>query len=326
MKWYLLSDRARKLRALNFIIGGRGIGKTYSTIDYVVNSGKPFLYLRNTDVQLKECSCEFGNPFKRWNLDHNRNIHIETERQHSLIYDYIDDKHKKLIGYAAALSTFGNLRGVDLSDVTMVIFDEFIERRSLTFDQAFDFSHFYETVNRNRELLGEEPLKVFMLSNAQKLDNPILANYGTIPVIEQMIKKDKEEYINPDLYINLPKSEISEAKKETVLYKVTAGTQYYQESLENKFAYDSFYGIIQRNVVEYMPVVKIDDMYIYRHKSKGTFYVCRKASNQVPEFTSKDNLRTFIRRYGLSLRIALADSKVEFSEFLIKTKFTELLR
>ena len=325
MKWYLLSDRARKLRALNFIIGGRGIGKTYSTIDYVVNSGKPFLYLRNTDTQLQECSTEFGNPFKRWNLDHNRDIHVETERKHSMIYDWTGEKTKSLIGYAAALSTFENMRGVDLSDVQMVIFDEFVERRTLAFPQFETFANFYETVNRNRELLGEKSLQVFLLSNSQKLDNPILANYGIIPIIEKMIKQGREEFYNDLMYVNLPKSEVSEEKKDTVLYRMTEGSQYYQEALENTFAYDSFYGILKRNVSEYMPVVKIDDMYIYRHKSKGMFYVCRSASNQVPEFTSKDSLRPFLRRYGIPLRLALADGKVEFSEFLLKTKFTELL-
>ena len=37
------------------------------------------------------------------------------------------------------------------------------------------FFNLYETVNRNRELEGKEPVKVYMLSNSTSLDNEILA-------------------------------------------------------------------------------------------------------------------------------------------------------
>lgn len=187
IEWYKLEDRRERLRPLSFIIGGRGIGKTYSTIDYILKQEEPFLYLRNTDVQMSESATDFGNPFKRWCLDHGRDVRIRAEGKHYRIIDFGADE-RPTIGYAAALSTFGNLRGVDLSDVRTVMFDEFVERRTLSFPQFETFANLYETVNRNRELLGERPLQVFLLSNSQALNNPILAGYGVIPIIEQMIR------------------------------------------------------------------------------------------------------------------------------------------
>lgn len=327
MKWYLLSDRADKLRPLNFIIGGRGIGKTYGTIDYVLNQGRPFIYLRNTDTQLQECATPFGNPFKRWNTDHDRNVQIITQRKHCMIYDCNGEgEEKKLIGYAVALSTFENLRGVDLSDVEYVIFDEFCEKKTLSFQQFETFANFYETVNRNREILGDKPLQVFLLSNAQKLNNPILAGYGVIPIIERMIKNQKEDFVSELLYVSMPRSEVSEAKKNTVNYKLTEGTQYYQEALENMFAHDSFANICRRPVNEYMPVCCIDDLYIWKHKSTSRYYVCRSASNRVPAYNSRDNLTAFLRRYGMQLRLAAADGKIDYAEFLIKSQIINLLR
>lgn len=326
MQWYKISERADRLRPFNFIIGGRGIGKTYGTMDYLLQQGQPFIYLRNKDTQLAECSTVFGNPFKRWNKDHGKDVQILTERKHSIIYDCTDPDDKRLIGYAVALSTFENLRGVDLSDVQYVLYDEFIEKERLKFQQFETFANFYETVNRNRELLGEKPLQVIFLSNAQKLDNAILAGYGVIPIIERMMKRGKEEYQDDLLYVNLPRSSVSEAKRDTVNYKLTEGTQYYQEAIDNLFAHDSFADIRKLPVNEYTPLVRIDDIYIWKHKSTGRLYCCRSSSNRVPEFSSRDSLSPFLRRYGMQLRVMLADGKMDYSEFLIKSKILDLLR
>lgn len=326
MKWYSLEERARYLRPLNFIIGGRGIGKTYSAIDWITGRGDPFIYLRNIEAQLQECSSAFGNPFKRWNADKGKDYRIITERRHSVIYDYEDPEAPRLAGYAVALSTFENMRGVDLSDVKYVLFDEFIEKRTLSFNQFETFANFYETVNRNRELLGEDPLQVYFLSNAQRLNNQILAGYGVIPIIEDMIRKNREYYYNDLLYVNLPKSEVSAAKRATVNYKLTEGTEYHREAIENIFAHDSFLNIGKQPLNEYMPVCRIDDIYIWQHKSKGIYYACRSSSNKIPEYTTRDSLTPFLRRYGLNLRLAAADGRLYWSEFLIKSKLSQILK
>lgn len=324
--WYKIADRADKLRPLNFIIGGRGIGKTFNCLDYLIKKGEPFLYLRNKDTQLDECACDFGNPFKAWNLQTCGDIRIRKEKKHFLIEDWSDPQRRGLIGYGGALSTFANLRGVDLSDVRSVIFDEFIEQEKLKFNQFDAFSNFYETVNRNRELAGQDPLQVFLLSNAQRLDNDILAGYGIIPVIEQMIKKNKEQYVTDLFFVDLPRSEVSEMKKETAIYKMTEGTDYYQEAIDNHFAHDSFAGIGKRPLSEYTPICRIDDIYIWQHKSNGTYYACRSSSNKVPEFNRRDSLSPFLRRYGMQLRIAQAEGRLYWSEFLIKSKLGGILK
>ena len=66
-----------------------------------------------------------------------------------------------------ALSTFGNLRGVDFSDVDMIFFDEFVPQKNARpiKAEAEAFFNLYETVNRNRELDGRPPVRVLMLSN-----------------------------------------------------------------------------------------------------------------------------------------------------------------
>ena len=68
---------------------------------------------------------DFGNPFKRLNKDKGWKVKIEIEKDHGLVMDYTDPDNVKLIGYACDLATFNDLKGVDLSDVVFIFFDEF---------------------------------------------------------------------------------------------------------------------------------------------------------------------------------------------------------
>lgn len=325
IEWYDIRKVEDKLSAVNIIIGGRGIGKTYSALSFVLEKQKPFIYLRNTDVQLKECITGFGNPFKRLNMDTGSDIFFKSEKSHSLIYDGSREDGQP-IGYGLALSTFENLRGVDLSDVVYVIFDEFIEKRSLTFRQFECFISFYETVNRNRELLGEKPLCCILLSNSQRLSNPILAGYGIIPTIENMIRTGQKEYRKPGMYLSLPSSAVSDLKKNTANYALINGTKIADEALNNAFAFDSFYGIKRRNLNEYIPVVQIDDVYIYKHKTTGRLYACMSQAQNIPVFTSRDNKTAFLRAFGRKLFDAASKGFIDYSDFVTKTLLLDIIK
>lgn len=325
IEWYDIRKVEDKLSAVNIIIGGRGIGKTYSALSFVLEKKKPFIYLRNTDVQLKECITGFGNPFKRLNMDMGSDIFFKSEKSHALIYDGSGEDPAP-IGYGLALSTFENLRGVDLSDVVYVVFDEFIEKRSLTFRQFECFISFYETVNRNRELLGEKPLCCILLSNSQRLSNPILAGYGIIPTIENMIRTGQKEYRKPGMYLSLPSSAVSDLKKNTANYTLINGTKIADEALNNAFAFDSFYGIKRRNLNEYLPIVQIDDIYIYKHKTTGRLYACMSQAQNIPVFTSRDNLTAFLRAFGRKLYDAASKGFIDYSDFVVKSLLLDIIK
>lgn len=326
VKWYNIPEND-KLRAFNFIIGGYGIGKTYSAIERAVLSFPgALLYLRNTREQLQESCGEFGNPFKKWAKNNDRDILMKMEKSHAVVTEQTENG-RKILGYGANLSTFENLRGVDLSDVKFIIFDEFIENRTFTFDQFKAFVRMYETVNRNRELFGEDPVKVVLLSNAQRLGNPILRGYNLIPIIENMQRTNQRTLITPDgqKRIDLPFSEVSEAKKQTALYKATEGALFQKEALNNNFINDSFTGVKKVNINEYTPMVCIDNIYIYKHKSDVMYYACSIPA-QVRRYNSKDNFIIFYKIYGFQLKIAIGNEKIFFSDYATKVDLLTLLK
>lgn len=329
VKWYRIPDND-KLRPFTFIVGGRGIGKTYSAVDRCITDypGK-FLYMRNTKEQLQESCGGFGNPFKKWSKDHNRDITMKLEKSHAVVNELTMDEEKRAIittiGYGANLSTFENLRGVDLSDCDIGLFDEFIENKTLTFDQFKAFVQMYETVNRNREILGQEPFKVILLSNSQRLGNPILRGFNLIPVIENMQKTGQRSYAAGPIRIELPFSSVSDEKRETALYKATQGTAFASEALDNNFVNDSFSGVKKVNIMEYSPICCIDDIYIYRHKSEPIYYACSVPA-QVKKYRSKDNFMVFYRIYGFTLKIAYGSDKLYFSDYSTKVDLMTILK
>lgn len=321
MKFFDIREFLSDLKPISIIIGGRGIGKTYSALSFLVENKEPFIYMRNTREQIEQCATDFGNPFKRLNMDKGWNLHIYPAKKNFNIVD----SDNEVIGYACALSTFENLRGIDLSEVKYIIFDEFIENRKLTFDQFKTFVNMLETVSRNRELLGEAPLICLLLSNSQSLNSPILMGYNLVPDIESMLQSGQQKMKKGSVLVMLPESEISELKKNTSTYQSLKGSRIYEENINNKFANDSFYGIKKRNIREYIPVCKIDDMYLYRHKSNNSYYVCSIQALSLPEYKSKDNALAFYSSFGRYLPIAYANGFLEFSDFTIKAKFMKII-
>ena len=326
VNWYQIPDD-NKLKPFNFIIGGYGIGKTYSAIARAVLSYPgAFLYLRNTGEQLKECCGEFGNPFKKWANDNNRNIMMRMEKGHAVVTEQTESE-KTVIGYGACLSTFENLRSIDLSQIKFIIYEEFIENRTLQFDQFKNFTRAYETVNRNREIFGENPVYVVLLSNAQRLGNPILRGYNLIPIIESMQRSGQHNAVcnNGQVRIELPFSEVSAAKKETALYKATEGALFQREALDNNFINDSFTGVKKVNINEFTPVVCIDDIYIYKHKSDVLYYACSIPAN-IRKYRSKDNFMVFYRIFGFQFKLAIGTDKFLFSDYSTKVDLLGILK
>lgn len=331
MKWLEIAKYENKFRPLTIFIGGRGIGKTYSTISYVVESKELFLYLRNTQIQVEECASTMGNPFLSYNTDHDRNIKLVAEKKHYLIVEGRPDPEdpdkeiQVLLGYAASLSTFENLRGVDMSNVKYVIFDEFIEKRTLTFDQFDSFSHMYETVSRNRELKGEKPLICFLLSNSQSLFNPILEGYDLVGQIEMMMNHHQDSHTDQDYFICLcSNQEVSERKKDTALYRLTKNSHIYRENIENNFVNDDFTDVQKQNIQEFIPLCSYEGMYIYKHKSLPVYYVCWITAT-CKSYSEKTRM-LFMRSFGMNMREAVSTGRCMYSDMSVKHKLYEVIK
>lgn len=326
MKYYDVNEDLRRGLTFNFIIGGRGIGKTFSALRSAVSLSGNFIYLRRSKTEIDLCALPETNPFKAVNDFDQTDYHI---RKAGDLASVLDDQDQ-LRGYAMALSTFGNLRGVDFSDVTLILFDEFVPQKNARpiKEEAEAFFNLYETVNRNRELDGRPPVIVLFLSNAVSINSPILASLDLVGVLERMIAKGKEYHFDRErsILVRLPYDQgFAEKKSMTALYKLTAGSRYADHAISNKFAYDSWWNVRPRPLGEYTPLCSFDGIYIYTHKARKEFYCCRSAAD-CPTYDSKDTLLNFRKTLGFRLRDAAIEGKMIFSDFAAKAVIYEALK
>lgn len=313
------------------MVGGRGTGKTFGVLEYfrqsAVDTGKRFIYLRRRPDETRTTGIPELSPFKK--LDEYHGYNTLTKKMGKDCYGFIDEETQQLIGYSMALSTFADVRGIDASDVQAIIFDEFIperHRRPIK-DEAAAFFNAVETVTRNRELSGDPPVQCVLLSNANLMGNPIFLELGIVGRAVKMYKSKTEIYKDAErgLFLAiLQRSPISEKKKETALYKLTAGTGFAAMAVDNDFSEEC---TNPRTAVlkELRPISSVGEITIYRHKSEKWLFVSSHKSGSPEEYSSGSiDLSRFRIRYSW-LVSAYFYKQVFFEDFLSELLFKKYM-
>lgn len=306
------------------VMNGRGTGKTFGALQYVIEHKRKFILMRRTQTQVELMRTDELSPFKTVNRVNHWGIVVEPINKYvSGVYDG-NDEEKTLLGYILALSTFSNLRGFDASDVKIIIYDEFIpEPHDRPIKQEGNaFLNCYESINRNRELEGQEPLKVLLLSNTNTMYSPILESLGVLSTVEKMKRKGKEHSTIKNLVsVYMPvDSPISEAKKSTVLYQVANNGDFVKMAIDNTFSSGDTEYIESRPIKEYIPLVAAGGIVIYRHKSNDSYYVTENNTARVDYGQSKTEKLRFNQKYAY-LYFKYIKGKIRFQNFAAKLVF-----
>ena len=316
-----------------FIYGGRGTGKTYGALKSMVEGKHKFIYLRRLQAQADIVKKDDMQPFKTLNTDMHWDIRpFPINKYVSAFYDTAYNDDGKPIpagdsyGLLTSLSTFSNLRGVDGSDVEVMILDEMIPELSERpiKDEASALFNAYETINRNRELKGLPPVKLLGLANSNRIDNPIFMELNLVRKAEKIRKDGVDYYYDKKrrmLLIDLYKSKLSEDKSHTALYDLTRGTEFYNMAIKNAFINEERGRIETKPIKEYKPVVAIGEITVYKHKSKREYYVTgfRSGSPKTYGVGEKDRAR-FKKDYWY-LWQAYMKNIVVFEEYIIEILF-----
>lgn len=317
-----------------WIWGGRGIGKTFGFFaDVRYNSPRKFLIMRRTQKQIDLLSKEMFNPFKPVDAFYKGYTVCKKDKDTGVFYEGVKNENGELdavgapVGYAVALSTVHNVRGIDLSDVDIIIYDEFIpEPHERPIKEEYGaFLNAMETIGRNRELKGEPPVQFIGLSNANTLGNPYFLGMGVIRTVDKMMKSKTEVWANEDrgiMLINITHSPISDKKSKTALYKFAGGGSFAEMSLGNDFSLDrcSREGTIP--LTELRPLVAVGELCIYEHKRKrDLLYCCGHKSGSPAEYLADDmSLRRF--RYDFAeLWYSYLDNNIIFQDILCEILF-----
>ena len=318
----------------NFIWGGRGTGKTYGGLKYVVEHNKTFMYSRTKQTQLDKIKNVELSPFKPLNADNDWNIQpFPVDDIAGFYRTELNEKDRLVpvgspVGYASAITTLANLRGFSAEDVSVWIWDEFIPQKGDRVPKgiATSFLHGYETMNRNRELKGLSPLQVLCFSNSDNVGCELFASLGLIRKVADMSRKHQETAFLRDRGIalyNLCNSPISQAKQNTALYKMVGkDSGFSQMALGNEFYNTDYSDVRTQNLSEYLPLVFFEEIAIYEHKSSDMLYVCKhKQGEPIRTFIgiNEKNIKAFKRYYSWIWNINYLEDKIYFED--IESKF-----
>lgn len=333
--------KGRSAQPFQVFLGGRGVGKTFSTLcSYVADEkgnfldpalGK-FMYIRETANEIKICTDETANPFKKINKKKNWYIYPEYSSKTNIATFYREDlnNQREAIGYGVGLSTFANLRGADFSDVTDIVYDEFIKQkggRRLS-NAGSSLLHLYETVNRNREFDGETPVIMKLLANSVSLNSDILLAMNAVSTLAHMVTKHQARATIPErkLYLELiDKNDFRELKEQTVLYQLTKGTSFSDEALDNVFVDDDMTFVRKVPLNEYVPFCSFGTDYsMYKHKTRIEWYIAAKESKSPIMLTNyqSDFLKS---RYRLIYEELSILRKVYYDSYGTKLVFDSLM-
>lgn len=292
--------------AIIIVCGGRGTGKTYGALTYVAeHKDMGTIFLRITDVEHDLISDQRFSPFKWHNRDNGWNIQpFHTKKGFASWFDAVlsEDGEKLLptgeeIMLSTSLTKIASIRGFSADDYGLLILDECIPERGKVSRMKDDtFANAYETINRNRELMGELPIKALLLSNSNQLDNPIFRGFNLVEKAEAMKRKGQTISIMKDREITLivlPETEVSRKKRETAIYKATRGTEFESMAIDNDFAYDKPSKIESKSLSGYKPLYCTKDFAVYT--SSSDWFVSKAMSRHMQESMIGESMPEIIK-------------------------------
>lgn len=285
------------------IVGGRGTGKTYTSIKTLLEEGIFFLYLRRTSNQMELVAKEEFSPIVKIAADMGVILCSAMISKYAAGVYHVGDDGKPIgdpVAVIMALSTIANARSFDASRVKVILYDECIpERHERAISHEEDaFLNMYESIDRNRQLAGDPPVKCVCLANANNLEAPILRALNCVRTLDRMKKKKQSQYVDRSTGLSiflLNDSPISAEKRRTALYNLTMGKGDFADmALANEFSADNYTDICVKPLNEYVPIAAIGPICLYQHKHNYSWYVSETISGRPEQF---ENVLTDRQRF-----------------------------
>lgn len=230
--YYNYNNLLSRNALLNFVIGERGVGKTYNAkkfciTDYI-KSGHQFIYIRRFKTELETSLSTFFDDLQNNGDFEDLALTVKKRKEY-----YVFEMDGEEIGYGIALTTSSILKSTAFPKVKNIIFDEFLINQGSAYhylrDEVTQFLECVETIGRLRDL------RIFLLGNATTITNPYFAYFDLSLPYGSEYKSFKNGLICVN-YIKNPA--YRRAKRESRFGKLIDGTDYGDYAIDNKFLFD----------------------------------------------------------------------------------------
>lgn len=226
--WYDINKTLSYNCLFNFVVGMRGVGKTYAfkkwAIKDFLKNGKEFIYVRRykTELKAKNLKLFFSDVSQDF-----PGVAFDVKGTQFYI-------NKTYAGQAIALSTAKINKSVPYPNVNKICFDEFIIDRGTYHylqDEVINTLELYSTVARLRN-----DVKMFFLSNALTVTNPYFDYFNVkLPFGGKTVARTGDEI----LVEIIREAEFTKAAEQTRFGSIIAGTEYGNYAVANEFLRDN---------------------------------------------------------------------------------------
>ena len=279
------------------VIGGRNTGKTFSALVECLRHNKVFAYIRRSIDDIKAITTSSRtattkgkikmldvdtSPLKSVNRSIGSNIRcLSVQTGISAFMECEEDLTPvgQPKGYAIALNAVGKIKGIDLSDVDVYLFDEFgstFEMKAINEEDAI--LELYKTITRD-SVHKNKRVPIVALSNASSINAPLIQAFQLENEIIQMTSaKETKRVVDRDgaqIVIELlaPNKDFLAKEKESDLYKLTRGTRWNDYAYGNEFAYDDTSKVMSKEqftqwLSENIPIHKVTEQFNIRMDNK----------------------------------------------------------
>ena len=195
-KWYNPQKMLSYNQFVNLVIGGRGIGKTFSIKKHLLKkhlkTGKQFIYLRRNKTELERIDKEkfFTTELLQQCFDGFKILDMDASKVHTKIVFRATNTDReenamtisstrvilngRIVCYLKPLSTWVDLKGSEYDEVDDILFDEVLidtaSRKQYLRNEVEAFLNFIYSVFRKRL-----NCHAYLLSNATNFNNPYFA-------------------------------------------------------------------------------------------------------------------------------------------------------
>lgn len=234
--WYDLSKILSYNKLFNYIVGEKGVGKTYAMQKYVlkraIEKGESFLWLRRYRTEL-DTKVSFFNKLWEDKLLKGHDLKVTSKGEVKIDGFFA--------GKIAPLSKSNSLKGFgEFDKCTTIVFDEFIitnKMQRYISNEVTLFLDVYESVCRFNE--G----RAFFLGNSAQFVNPYFNYFGIYPDPNEIFVTKGDHVI--EWCFN---EEYRAKKKESRFGRLVEGTAYEQFAIMNDSLQDEDTFVEKRNV------------------------------------------------------------------------------
>lgn len=290
MNWFSLAAILSYDKIFNFVVGNRGGGKTFNSMDFLINrfkkTGEQWAYIRRTETEL---DAAIGKGLFKDLQAHGKFADDEFKVENNIMYC-----NGQEMGACIALSQAHKFKGSGFPYLMWLLYDEFIPEPG-TYklkDEIGKLLGLVETIGRLRRV------RVIFLANSLTINNVYFDFFGIRPKRGAKFTKHPTKSIIIQLYVN---EEQQAAKRESEFGQLMAGTKYAEYMIDNRFLLDN-YDFIEtslsgRSVYQCSLHYNGHSYGVYWYEKLGVFHISDnvvKSCNMQFSFTTEDHSPNFI--------------------------------